>query len=284
MTGHLLLKGLWVVLLGLAPIAIPFALLGALERRFPAQKLKSAKGWLFNIKLSLMYLAVPTFLGGLIAALIAVIRRLNGGGLLDLSMDGSTALPAAIASSLLFLLVFDFFYYWWHRAQHEIPALWALHKLHHMDESLGVSTQMRCHWLEEIGRIPFIFIPMALLFNLPLHAGVTALALTAWGAFIHANLRLGLGKASVLVAGPQVHRIHHSNLPRHFDKNYAAFFPLYDVVFRTYYHPAPNEYPPTGVRDDPEINSVVQAFLLPFYDWTRRKRTHEQREGPVAPK
>jgi sterol desaturase/sphingolipid hydroxylase (fatty acid hydroxylase superfamily) len=201
--------------------------------------------------------------------LIATILKINGGGLLDLNADSGTSVPAALASSLLFLLVFDFFYYWWHRAQHEVPALWAFHKLHHMDESLGVSTQMRCHWLEEIGRIPSIFMPMALLFNLPLHAGVVAFVLTAWGAFIHANLRLGLGKASAVVAGPQVHRIHHSILAQHFDKNYAAFFPLYDVLFRTYYHPAPDEYPPTGVRDDPEINSVVQAFLLPFQTWAR---------------
>jgi sterol desaturase/sphingolipid hydroxylase (fatty acid hydroxylase superfamily) len=232
----------------------------------------------------MMYLAVPTLLGGVIAGLIAVVRKYNGGGVLDLSMDGNAGVAAALASSVIFLAVFDFFYYWWHRAQHEVPALWAIHKLHHMDESLGVSTQMRCHWLEEIGRIPFIFVPMALLFNLPLHAGVVAIVLTAWSGFIHANLRLGLGKASVLVAGPQVHRIHHSNLPRHFDRNYAAFFPLYDVIFRTYYHPAPDEYPPTGVRNDPEISSVVQAFLLPFYDWAKRKRTREIQEERIAQK
>ena len=47
------------------------------------------------------------------------------------------------------VLVFDFFYYWLHRLQHEVPALWEQHKLHHMDETLSCLTNLRHHWLEE---------------------------------------------------------------------------------------------------------------------------------------
>lgn len=264
-----ILTGLGAILLGLAPIAIPFIVFGILERHFPARQLKPASGWVFNIKLSMMYLAVPTLMGGYIASIVSMVRGINGGGLIDLDIDGNASVPAAIGATVLFLLAFDFFYYWWHRAQHEVQALWAIHKLHHMDEALGVSTQMRCHWLEEIGRIPFIFVPMALLFNLPLHAGLIAFVLTFWTGLIHSNLRMGFGKASVLLAGPQIHRIHHSSQKQHFDKNYAALFPIYDLIFGTYYHPASDEYPPTGVRNEPEIQSVSQAFLLPFRDWCK---------------
>jgi sterol desaturase/sphingolipid hydroxylase (fatty acid hydroxylase superfamily) len=267
-----ILRVLGTILVGLAPIALPFIVFGILERHFPAQRLKSNGGWVFNIKLSMMYLAVPTLLGGVIAGTVAIVRRINGGGLIDLDFDSSASVPVAIAGTFLFLLAFDFFYYWWHRAQHEMKPLWAMHKLHHMDETLGVSTQMRCHWLEEIGRIPFIFVPMALLFNLPLHGGVIAFVLTFWTGLIHSNLRLGFGKASMIVAGPQIHRIHHSNQIQHFDKNYAALFPIYDVIFGTYYHPARDEYPLTGVRGEPEIQSISQAFLLPFRAWSKGMR------------
>ena len=268
-----LLDGLGVISLALAPIAIPFALFGLIERRFPAGRLKSAGEWMFNIKLGLLYLAVPTLLGGAMAGLVAIVRRANGGGVIDLTLGGDASVPAVIAASFLFLLAFDFFYYWWHRAQHELPALWAMHKLHHMDETLGVSTQMRCHWLEEIGRIPFIFVPMALLFNLPLKVGLSVFLLTAWTGFVHANLRLGLGPAGRVMAGPQFHRLHHSTLPQHFDRNYAAMFPIYDLIFGTYYHPARNEYPPTGVADESEVTSVSHAFMLPFRAWGRRSAT-----------
>lgn len=187
-------------------------------------------------------------------------------------MPSWAAIPPPIAGSFLFLLAFDFFYYWWHRAQHELPALWAMHKLHHMDETLGVSTQMRCHWLEEIGRIPFIFVPMALLFNLPLKVGLSVFLLTAWTGFVHANLRLDLGGLARLVAGPQLHRLHHSIRPEHFDRNYAAMFPIYDVLFGTYRHLARGEYPPTGLAAERDIASIGQAFLLPFRAWSKAIR------------
>ncbi len=276
-----LLKGAGFICLALAPIAIPFTLFGLLERRFPAHRLKSAGGWALNIKLALLYLAVPTLFGGVLAGIVAAVRRINGGGLIDLDVRRGASFPAVAAASLLFLLAFDFFYYWWHRAQHEIPALWAMHKLHHMDETLGVSTQLRCHWLEEIGRIPFIFVPMALLFNLPLKAGLSVFLLTAWTGFVHANLRLGLGHAGRIVAGPQFHRLHHSILPQHFDKNYAAMFPLYDLVFGTYRHPARDEYPPTGIAGEGEITSVAQTFMLPFHSWSRRWISARDAAGPT---
>jgi sterol desaturase/sphingolipid hydroxylase (fatty acid hydroxylase superfamily) len=36
-----------------------------------------------------------------------------------------------------------------------------------------------------------------------------------------------------LLTSPQYHRIHHSLKPAHFDKNFAAWFPLWDILFRT---------------------------------------------------
>lgn len=264
-------KLLW----GLAPTVVPFVVLGALELKFPGERLKTARGWVFNLKLALLYQTVPVLLGALMAALILLIRGHNGGGLIDLSFDAS-GIGMTLTACLIFMLIFDFFYYWWHRAQHEFDGLWAIHKLHHMDESLGVSTQMRVHWLEEIGRIPFIFIPMALIFDLPIHSGLVAIVITVWTCFIHANLRLGLGLLGAIIAGPQVHRIHHSRLPQHHNRNYAALFPIYDVIFRTYYHPAHDEYPPTGVEGEPEISRVTAAFMLPFLhwrDWFRARQT-----------
>lgn len=73
-----------------------------------------------------------------------------------------------------------------------------------------------------------------------------------------------LGPFARLVSGPQLHRIHHSRLATHFDRNYAAFLPIYDQLFRTYYYPRRGEFPPTGVEGEAEMTSLREAALLPF--------------------
>ncbi|MCW1428274.1 sterol desaturase family protein [Novosphingobium sp. JCM 18896] len=260
-----ILHGLIFVAGVVAPLALPLLFFGALERLVPAGPLKSARGWWLNLRLMVVYLAVPTVLAVAIKYLVSEAGTLSGGGLVDLlpwiSISG---VLGVIAGCLIYLLVWDFFYYWWHRAQHQFPALWRMHSLHHMDETLGVSANMRVHWLEEIGRTVVMFMPMAFLFNLPVATGVVAIALTFWGAFIHSNLRLHLGPMSAVIAGPQVHRVHHSRLDQHHDRNFAAFFPVWDLVFGTYHHPARDEFPPTGVEGMEEVGSVWEAIVHPF--------------------
>ena len=103
------------------------------------------------------------------------------------------------------MLVFDFFYYWHHRLQHEIPALWEQHKLHHMDETLSCLTNLRHHWLEEGIRVFTITIPMTFLIGLtPVQGVLISSAIAQWAVFIHANLRIPLGPLTPVFAGPQL--------------------------------------------------------------------------------
>jgi sterol desaturase/sphingolipid hydroxylase (fatty acid hydroxylase superfamily) len=255
---------------GLPLLALWCVLFGVLERLFPAVERKPAKEWGFNLSVSGLYM--------LVGAIAAVIGNLIGeklraglhGGLINLKIGRTGGIARDIAATLLSLLVFDFFYYWWHRSEHKFPGLWAVHKLHHLDPGINVSTNFRHHWLEDVGRIPMITIPMAVLFDLSPRAGGTiGFAFSAWTFFIHANLKLGLGRLSWLVDGPQVHRIHHSKLPQHFDRNFAAFFPIWDVIFGTYYHPGRGEFPPTGVTGEPQVTTLREAAWLPFRTWRR---------------
>jgi sterol desaturase/sphingolipid hydroxylase (fatty acid hydroxylase superfamily) len=109
---------------------------------------------------------------------------------------------------------------------------------------------------------------MAILFDLsPGVGGAIGFVFSAWTFFIHANLKLSLGRLSWLFDGPQLHRIHHSRLLEHFDRNFAAFFPIWDVIFGTYYHPRPDEFPPTGVAGEPEVTTFRDAAWLPFRTW-----------------
>jgi sterol desaturase/sphingolipid hydroxylase (fatty acid hydroxylase superfamily) len=84
-------------------------------------------------------------------------------------------------------------------------------------------------------------------------------------------VRLPLGPLTPVFGGPQYHRVHHSILPEHHDKNFAAFFPIWDIIFGTAYLPKKNDYPPTGI-EGVEIQSVPKALFSPFVDWTRMLR------------
>ena len=87
------------------------------------------------------------------------------------------------------------------------------------------------------------------------------------GYFIHLNVRLSFGPLAWLIAGPQQHRIHHSRLPEHCDKNFGQFFPIWDVLFGTYYHARRDEFPDTGLVSGERVTSLYQALSLPFAKW-----------------
>ena len=249
-------------------LALWCVVFAVLERLYPAVEHKAAKEWRFNLSVSLLYMAVGTIAavaGGLIGE---KLRAGLHGGLIHLKIGKTGGIARDIAGTLLSLLIFDFFYYWYHRSEHKYPWLWAIHKLHHLDPGINVSTNLRHHWLEDVGRIPMITIPMAILFDLsPRVGGAIGFAFSAWTYFIHANLKVSLGRLSWLVDGPQLHRIHHSKLAQHYDRNFAAFFPIWDVIFGTYYHPGRGEFPPTGVIDEPQVTTLREAAWLPFRTW-----------------
>jgi len=249
-----------------------------IERLFPAERTQSWSRLRFN----LLCVPIVFLLGGFVASRVAPLISAYTGpthpGWLHIAfVDGFWGSLAAI---VVYMLIYDFFYYWWHRAQHESPWLWAQHQLHHSDRAINITSSMRHHWLESPLRVFSTTLPMALLFDLknPDVAWLVTI-FGFWPFFIHMNLRLPLGPLTPIMAGPQYHRIHHSLQPEHHNTNYAAYLPLWDIVFRTAYLPKRDEFPPTGL-DDYEDRSLWHMLWQPFIDWSKRLRTLM---SPVAP-
>ena len=48
----------------------------------------------------------------------------------------------------LIVLVADLVQYWTHRGYHEVPLLWRLHRMHHADLDIDVTTGVRFHPIE----------------------------------------------------------------------------------------------------------------------------------------
>jgi sterol desaturase/sphingolipid hydroxylase (fatty acid hydroxylase superfamily) len=254
-----------------------FAVFSVLERVLPAAgPRKPLSGYWLNFKLTVLeYLATP-LLGGLTGVAVLALGKSLGLGFIDLRFSTGHGIVDLILGFLLSTFIFDFFFYWYHRFQHE-SFLWQEHKLHHMDEQLCAF--YRESWLEPLISGPLSAIPMAILFKLNPEQGVITGALfTAWVVFIHTNIRLHLGPVALLVNGPQGHRIHHSRMREHFDQNFAAFFPVWDVLFGTYHYPKRDEYPVTGVHGEKEVRSLLQGALLAIREWQKMFRRWKRRD------
>jgi sterol desaturase/sphingolipid hydroxylase (fatty acid hydroxylase superfamily) len=257
-----------------------FAVFSLLERVLPAAgPRKPLRGYWLNFKVTLLeYVTIP-ILGGLTSVAVIALGKRLGLGLIDLRFSTGHGMMDLLLGFLLSTFIFDFFFYWYHRFQHE-SFLWQEHKLHHMDEQLCAF--YRESWLETLISGPLSAIPLAILFKLnPEQGAITGTIFTAWVVFIHTNIRLHLGPFAVLFNAPQGHRIHHSRMREHFDQNFAAFFPIWDVLFGTYHYPKRDEYPSTGVHGEKEVQTLWEGATLAFREWHRMFRAWRHRHDSL---
>ncbi len=167
-----------------------------------------------------------------IAAVSAAIYvQSKGWGLFNL-----VDLPAPL-ELVLSLVLLDLAIYWQHVAAHYIPVLWRFHKVHHSDVEFDVTTALRFHPIE-------IFISMLWKIILVFVLGPSALAVTLFeiilngcAMFNHANVKWPFWVdrfIRLFIATPDMHRIHHSTIPRELNSNYGFSISLWDRLFGTY--------------------------------------------------
>lgn len=241
----------------------------AVERLAPAHRQPlMASG--FNLGYTMIYMLAQALIAPTLAIFTVAAVNATGGGLIKLPSSGSEFWFGLA----LYVLAMDLMEYLFHRAQHRIPALWAMHSLHHSDTALNASTTSRHYWAEHGLKMLTIYLAVGLLFRAPPEV-LGAYALLAYYHVIpHMNIRLGFGRLSFLLNSPQYHRLHHSALPAHFDKNFAGLFPVYDLIFGTYRRPEPGEYPPTGLESGEQPHGYLDAFLWPARDFLKSKVMH----------
>ncbi|WP_434718321.1 sterol desaturase family protein [Paraburkholderia sp. A1BS-2L] len=156
-----------------------------------------------------------------------------GGGWLVLPPSGWMLFPAF----LLYAFTMDFFEYLFHRAQHRIPIMWAMHSLHHSDSAMNVSTTHRHHCVEFAIKSMIIYMVGGIIFKANSSIMGLYVLLNLFNFFAHMNLRVGFGRWWMVINSPQYHRIHHSSLREHWNRNFCGLFPIFDVIFHTFHRP-----------------------------------------------
>ena len=132
---------------------------------------------------------------------------------------------------------------------------------------MSSSSQTRHHLLHHV-LVNILYLPVIVIFGaLSPHAVAAFIMFSLWGFVIHMNVRVGLGPLTPVITGPQWHRIHHSARAEQADKNFANFFPFIDMLFGTYYRPAPGGFPPTGLISGDTDSVLRGATVGPFVAW-----------------
>ena len=243
--------------------AVLIAVLTCAELVRPAPHYPSTRGRLLNILIGLIVSIFAFFLVLVLGQLAQLLWR---EGLIGLLFPGwrSSGLFGLALSVFVYGATWDFFQYWFHRWQHESPRLWPSHRVHHSDSAITNTTALRRSILELFLLFGFVLVPTVLVAGVDEIAAPIAFAIFyGWGFFNHANVRLSLGPLTPVFSGPQWHRLHHGIDPEYRDQNYAAYFPIIDIMFGTYRAPGKDEYPATGVTDAVATAHPLQDCFLP---------------------
>jgi len=213
-----------------------FALFASIETWFPrrARNQPRRERWftawsitaLNTLTLRLMAVLLP-----LLAVGAAADAQTQGWGLLNLiALSGWLEILMAV-------LVLDFAIWFQHLVTHKVPLLWRLHRVHHADRDMDVTTAIRFHPVE-------IALSMLIKIGVVYALGPAAVAvvifevmLNGTAMFNHANMRLPLALDRVvrlILVTPDMHRVHHSVHRHEHDSNYGFALSIWDRMFGTY--------------------------------------------------
>src|SRR5579863_3622279 len=197
----------------------------------------------------------------------ALLAETHGWGLFQAL---ETPIWLSIPASVILL---DLAIYLQHVLFHAVPVLWRLHRMHHADLEFDVTTGLRFHPIE-------ILLSMGIKLGVVAALGTPAVAvlvfevlLNGTSMFNHGNVRLPAGIDRVLrwiVVTPEMHRVHHSIVPRETNSNFSFNLPWWDRLFGTYraQPDAGHEGMTIGIAQfrDPSELRLDRMLLQPFRD------------------
>ncbi len=145
-------------------------------------------------------------------------------------------MPFALEVFLCVILL-DLAIYAQHLVFHRVPWLWRLHRMHHADQDIDVTTGARFHPIEIILSMWIKISLIAVLGISPLAVLIFEVVLNASAMFNHSNAKLPLALDKQLrkwVVTPDMHRVHHSVIAKETHSNFGFCLSIWDRMFRTY--------------------------------------------------
>ncbi|MCG6158235.1 GH3 family domain-containing protein [Rubinisphaera margarita] len=174
---------------------------------------------------------------------------------------------------VLMILLADFLRYWLHVACHRIPFLWRFHAVHHSPHRLYWLNVGRFHPLEKSTQFLFDAFPFILL-------GVSDRVLALYfvfyavnGFFQHCNIHLRFGWLNYVISSAELHRWHHSHVPKEANANYGNNVIVWDVLFGTRFLPKDRLVAKLGLKNREYPSRFWTQMRTPFVPGLDQKST-----------
>lgn len=209
------------------------ALLAAAEMLAPRRRQAIGRGqrWPANLGLVALDTLLVRLLFPVAAVGAAILAEERGWGLFNL-----LALPAWVEIAAAVILL-DLLVYGQHVLFHAVPALWRVHRVHHADLEFDATTGLRFHPVEIILSMVIKMAAVVLLGAAALAVLIFEVLLNATAMWSHSNIRLPLGLDRLIrrvIVTPDMHRTHHSIIPRETHSNFGFNLACWDRLFGTY--------------------------------------------------
>lgn len=244
-----------------------FAIVALGEIVAPRRQLTTGKGmrWFTNMTMVALDTAIVRLLFPTLPVGIALLVGHRDWGFLNYA---NVPLVTRVIGGVVLL---DFAIYLQHALFHNLPILWRIHRMHHTDLDLDVTTGNRFHPLEIILSLGIKAGTIVLTGAPALSVIIFEIILNGTSMFNHGNIAIPQYVdrwLRLLIVTPDMHRVHHSVIPRETNSNYGFSLPWWDRLFGTYRDQpeAGHEGMTIGLREfrDPAALTLPHLLLLPF--------------------
>ncbi|MHB8383748.1 MAG: sterol desaturase family protein [Candidatus Binataceae bacterium] len=187
--------------------------------------------WTGNLGVAAINTAVAGILLPAAAVGVAMLAERAHFGLLN-----RIAIPRWCAF-VLAIVALDLVIYLQHVLFHAIPILWRVHRMHHVDPDFDTTTGVRFHPIEIVLSMLLKIAAVAALGAAPGAVVSFEVLLNATSMFSHGNVTLPDRVDRMLrwiVVTPDMHRVHHSVVPRETNSNFGFNLPWWDYLLGTY--------------------------------------------------
>ena len=216
-----------------------------------------------GVRTDVLHFIVTGTLGTIALVVLAILIALPLQRLTPAALRTAVVAQPAVVQFLEAILLVEFCGYWAHRAHHQIPVLWKLHRVHHSSSQMDWLAAAHLHPLDSATSRIVAVIPLALLGFSRETFGATVVLLQLHAIFQHANVRVQFGPVGQLISSPHFHHWHHTGDADARDRNFAGLFPWVDRLFGTYHAPT-HAWPGRYGIDDPMPAGYAAQLRSPF--------------------
>ncbi|MFF4820933.1 sterol desaturase family protein [Kitasatospora sp. NPDC001309] len=183
------------------------------------------------------------------------------------------ALPFALEIPLA-LLIGSLGDYLVHRWSHRNRWLWRLHGVHHVPDKVNVANNGVNHFLDVLFAQSVVQLLLAMIGFSADSVFVVGIFVMAQGYFVHANIDVRIGWLGHVLAGPELHRLHHSTDLAEAG-HYASDLSLWDHVFGSFTW-RPGRIPEAvGLTDPAAFPTTGELGATLLHPWRRMKTTEQ---------